>query len=50
MKALILVERLRLRHVLVRLPSKEFQAAVIQLSVTNLLYLPLFLPRIVVNH
>ncbi len=52
MKALILVKRLRLRHVLVRLPHllstfplhKEFKAAVIQLpGITNLLYLPLFL-------
>ena len=59
MKALILVKRLLLRHVLVRLPClltavplhKEFYAAVSPLSsVTNLLDAPLFLANIAVNH
>ncbi|KAK4031767.1 hypothetical protein C8A01DRAFT_41789 [Parachaetomium inaequale] len=59
MKALILVKRLRLCHVLVRLPCllstfplhKQFQAAVIQPPVaTDLLYQELFLPAVVANH
>lgn len=56
MEALILVKRLRLRHVLVRHPCllttfpfhKEFHAAIGQLSrLTNLLDAPLFLADIV---
>jgi hypothetical protein len=53
MKTLILIKRLRLRHVLVRLPCllstlpphKQFPAAVIPPSIAaDLLHLPLFLP------
>ncbi len=59
MKTLILVKRLRLRHVLVRLPCllstfplhKQFQAAVIQPPIaTDLLCRELFLLAVVGNH
>lgn len=59
MKTLILVKRLRLRHVLVRLLyllstlslHKQFQTAIIPPSVaTNLLHFPLLLPAVVANH